>query len=124
MNSSNQFNISKLPTVASNPIVPEQKIPEANQLNISGVTPAVSVSFTNIIPAISHIVDTAASPLENKTNFVNNIRIPIIVDEYRLGRGILDDFREKSFTQILRDDYNPINEGRQNIVPNRIKDFL
>ena len=109
--------VATTPVVASTPIVASsvQQIP------------------TPVVPVAQPVVTTSVQPTYNTANFTTTAFPPVPDDDYRLGRGILDDFRPTAYksqvagigsTVAVSNPGLVVSTPVANVGASKINDFL
>ena len=139
MNSSIPNTLSQVPLVNSTQIltqsvqVPNQQV--VNPLPVPGVVPTAAVAPANIIvtnQVPGSVVPT--TPIVGSIINTNTLNTPIVEEDYRLGRSILDDFRPTPYKSQISIGVNGmtnasiplicVDPAPQIIGQSSIKDFL
>ena len=137
MNPSSINPLNSVPLVASTQI-----LTNSAQIPVSSSTPITQVPVaTNAIPQVQSVVPTIVQDQHYTTQTTLNT---LVDEDYRLGRGILDDFRPNAYrtqigvvgnttTNVITSSTLPINStpvvstplvASTNVGANNLKDFL
>ena len=93
--------IASTPVVASTPIVASTPVVASTPIVTSAVPQVATPVLGASVPVAQPVVTTSVQPTYNTANFTTTASPPVPDDDYRLGRGILDDFRPTAYkTQV------------------------
>ena len=108
MNSSAINPLNSVPLVQSTQILASTAQPVVSQIPVAASTPIVSQvpvaaqPIQSVVPTITQPVQSVVPNMAQDQHYATQTTLSTLVDEdYRLGRGILDDFRPNAYkTQI------------------------
>ena len=93
--------IASTPVVASTPIVASTPVVASTPIVTSAVPQIATPVLGASVPVAQPVVTTSVQPTYNTANFTTTAFPKVPDDDYRLGRGILDDFRPTAYkTQV------------------------
>ena len=97
MNSSNINPLNSVPLVQSTQILASTAQPVVSQIPVAASTPIVSQ-----VPVAAQPIQSVVPNIAQDQHYATQTTLSTLVDEdYRLGRGILDDFRPNAYKAQL-----------------------
>ena len=108
MNSSAINPLNSVPLVQSTQILASTAQPVVSQIPVAASTPIVSQvpvaaqPIQSVVPTITQPVQSVVPNIAQDQHYATQTTLSTLVDEdYRLGRGILDDFRPNAYKAQL-----------------------
>ena len=127
--------IASTPVVASTPIVASTPVVASTPIVTSAVPQIATPVLGASVPVAQPVVTTSVQPTYNtaSSNFTTTAFPPVPDDDYRLGRGILDDFRPTAYksqvagigsTVAVSNPGLVVSTPVANVGASKINDFL
>ena len=104
INASAMNTLNQVPLVNSTQILTQSaQVPQVSQIPVAATTPIMSqVPVTASTPIVSQVPMAVPQPMiANNSHFANNSVGTLVDEDYRMGRGILDEFRPEPIKASL-----------------------
>ena len=104
INASAMNTLNQVPLVNSTQILTQSaQVPQVSQIPVAATTPIMSqVPVAASTPIVSQVPITVPQPMiANNSHFANNSVGTLVDEDYRMGRGILDEFRPEPIKASL-----------------------